>query len=283
MPEPVWESPIQPPESLVKALRRLLKPLIRMLMAHGISYPFLATMLKSVYVEVAEGETGEDGKRLTDSRINLMTGVHRKDIRRLRADPEQADQIPPVVSLGAHLVLLWTGAREYLDAEGRPIALPRTAETEGGPSFDGLVESLSKDVRPRAVLDEWLRLGIARLDETGRVCLNHDAFVPEKGFDEKAYFFGRNIRDHIASASYNLAGLVPPFLERTVFYDKLTADSMEALSEYARKAGMETLLAMNREAMQRADADAKDPDATFRMSFGIYFYSVRDDPNAKGE
>ena len=277
MPEPVWESPVQPPESLVKALRNLLRPLIRTLIGHGISYPFLAAMLKSVYVEVAEAETGEDEKRTTDSRINLMTGVHRKDIRRLRADPDRAESIPPVVSLGAHLVLLWTGSREYLDSEGRPIPLPRSSEVAGEPSFDGLVESLSKDVRPRAVLDEWLRLGIARLDDAGRVCLNHDAFVPEKGFDEKAYFFGRNIRDHIAAASHNLAGMVPPFLERTVFYDKLTADSVEELSEYARKTGMDTLLAMNREAMQKADEDAQDPGAKFRMSFGIYFYSVRDE------
>jgi len=277
MPEPVWESPVQPPESLVKALRNLLRPLIRTLIGHGISYPFLAAMLKSVYVEVAEAETGEDEKRTTDSRINLMTGVHRKDIRRLRADPDRAESIPPVVSLGAHLVLLWTGSREYLDSEGRPIPLPRSSEVAGEPSFDGLVESLSKDVRPRAVLDEWLRLGIARLDDAGRVCLNHDAFVPEKGFDEKAYFFGRNIRDHIAAASHNLAGMVPPFLERTVFYDKLTADSVEELSEYARKTGMDTLLAMNREAMQKADEDANDPGAKFRMSFGIYFYSVRDE------
>ena len=156
-----------------------------------------------------------------------------------------------------------------------------SSDTAGAPSFDRLVESVSKDVRPRAVLDEWLRLGIARLDEAGRVCLNHDAFVPEKGFDEKAYFFGRNIRDHVAAADHNLAGLVPPFLERAVFYDKLTAESVEALSEYGRKVGMETLLAMNREAMLKADQDAKEPDAKFRMTFGIYFYGTREEPEER--
>ncbi len=273
-----WESPIRPPEALTSALRQLLRPLVKVLIAHGISFPAVASMLKGIYVEVAEAELKGEEKPPTNSRINLMTGVHRKDIRRLRAVAEPHAGTPQTVSLGAQLVLAWTGTPDYLDAEGRPLALPRTAEAPGAPSFDGLVESVSKDVRPRAVLDEWLRLGIARLDEAGHVRLNHDAFIPEKGFDEKAYFFGRNIRDHIAAAGYNLAGFVPPLLERAVFYDRLSADSADELSEYARKVGMDALLQMNREALRLSDIDGKAPGANHRISFGVYFYTVPEDP-----
>jgi hypothetical protein len=279
---PGWESPIRPPEALMGALRQLLRPLVRVLIAHGVSFPALATMLKSVYVEAAEAELRGEEKPATNSRINLMTGVHRKDIRRLRAAPEPHNGTPQTVSLGAQLVLAWTGNAAYLDAEGRPVALPRTAETPGAPSFDGLVESVSKDVRPRAVLDEWLRLGIARLDQGGLVRLNHDAFIPEKGFDEKAYFFGRNIRDHIAAAGYNLAGMIPPLLERAVFYDRLSAESADALSEYARKVGMDALLAMNREALRLSDQDAGKPGADHRISFGAYFYTAPEDAEQTG-
>lgn len=273
-----WESPIRPPEALLGALRQVLRPLVRVLIAHGISFPALAAMLKSVYVEVAEAELKGEEKPPTNSRINLMTGVHRKDIRRLRAAPEPHNGVSQTVSLGAQLVLAWTGNPAYLDADGRPVALPRTPNAPGAPSFDGLIESVSKDVRPRAVLDEWLRLGIARLDETGLVRLNHDAFIPEKGFDEKAYFFGRNIRDHISAAGYNLAGFVPPLLERAVFYDRLSADSADELSEFARKVGMDALLTMNREALRLAEQDAGQPGANHRISFGAYFYTEPEDP-----
>jgi Family of unknown function (DUF6502) len=281
MLQTVQESPIQPPAALVSALREMLRPLVRTLMGHGLSYPFLAALLKNIYVEVAEAEVENGEGRATDSQINLMTGVHRKDVRRLRANLDRDDRTPAVVTLGAQLALIWTSSRDYLDSEGKPRPLPRTPETPDAPSFDGLVESVSKDVRPRAVLDEWLRLGIARLDEAGRVCLNHDAFIPEKGFDEKAYFLGRNIRDHIAAATYNLAGFVPPMLERAVFYDRLSADSADELSEYARKIGMDTLLSMNREALRLSEADAKAPGCDHRISFGVYFYSVKEDPEAR--
>jgi hypothetical protein len=276
----VQESPIQPPAALVSALREMVTPLVGTLMTHGVTYPFLAALLKEVYVDVAEAQAENGSARVTDSQINLMTGVHRKDVRRLRATRDDVDHTPAVVTLGAQLASIWTSTRDYLDSEGKPRPLPRTAETPDAPSFDRLVESVSKDVRPRAVLDEWLRLGIARLDEAGRVCLNHDAFIPEKGFDEKAYFFGRNIRDHIAAASYNLAGFVPPMLERAVFYDRLSADSADQLSEYARKIGMDTLLAMNREALRLSEVDAKAPGCNHRISFGVYFYSVEEDPEA---
>ncbi len=274
------EHAIQPPEALVRALRRVLRPLVRVLIAHGLSFPYLAAMLKSVYVEMAEAALtaeaafGEGEGRISDSRISLMTGVHRKDVRRLRADPDHIDQTPPVIGLGGQLVLLWTGSPRYLDADGHPLPLPRSADSPEAPSFDGLVASVSTDVRPRAVLDEWLRLGIARIDAAGRVCLDPQAFTPEKGFDEKAYFFGRDVSDHIAAAGDNLAGRIPPFLERTVYYDHLSAVSADALGEAARRIGMEALLSMNREALGRAQSDEGDPDARHRMSFGVYFYST---------
>lgn len=49
---------------------------------------------------------------------------------------------------------------------------------------------MSKDIRARSVLDEWLRLGIAHLDDQDRVRLNAEAFVPARGFEEKAFYFG---------------------------------------------------------------------------------------------
>ena len=180
-----------PASSLVAALTRLLRPLVKLLLNHGITYPFLADLLKSVYVEVADKEFPVEGKKQTDSRVSLLTGMHRKDVKRLLHVEKRKDSVPAAVSLGAQLVARWTGLAEYLDEQGRPRPLPRLA-SDGGPlSFEGLVESVSKDMRSRVVLDEWLRLGVARIDEEDRVCLNVEAFIPERGFDEKAYYFGR--------------------------------------------------------------------------------------------
>src|SRR4030095_9904592 len=67
------------------ALRRLLRPLVRLLIARGIPFPVAAGVLRQPFVAVAGNEVPVPGKAQTDSRITLLTGVHRKDVKRLRS------------------------------------------------------------------------------------------------------------------------------------------------------------------------------------------------------
>ncbi len=267
----------QPHPALVAALRRLLRPVVRLLLAHQVTYPFLAALLKQVYIDTADRELTIEGKRQTDSRLSLLTGIHRKDVRRLRATGENPESPPGVVSLGAQLVARWTGRPEFQDAEGRPLPLPRIAGP-GRPSFEGLVESLSKDIRPRAVLDEWRRLGVVEIDDDERVQLVVDAFVPQQGFEEKAFYFGRNLHDHAAASVRNLLGQKPPLLERSVYYGRLSAASVEELAALSERVGMEALQAVNRRSQELQQHAAGDEAAKQRMTFGIYFYREASEP-----
>lgn len=264
-----------PPAALLRGLRYLLGPLVRLQLRHQVTYPQLANLLKAVYVQQADDAFGIPGKTQTISRTNLLTGIHRKDVRRLREEAPNEEAVPATVSLGAQLVLRWTASPEYLDADGRPCVLPRLAQEGGGPSFDSLVASVSKDIRPRAVLDEWERLGIAQVDAEDCVSLVVDAFVPERGFEEKAYFFGRNLHDHIAAAAHNLSGEGPPLLERSVYYAGLTPEAVAELAALSEKAGMDALQSVNRRALElQGESEGRD-DADRRMNFGIYFFRAK--------
>lgn len=267
--------PGQPPASLFSALRRILTPIVRILLARGISFPMLAQILKSVYVDVAEREFSITGQPQTDSRISLLTGIHRKDVKRLRGEAKNAFSAPATVSLGAHLVALWTSRKPYVDNRGHPLPLPRLASEGGAQSFEGLVESASKDIRSKVVLEEWLRLGVISIDESDRVRLHTDAFIPGKGFDEKAYFFGQNCHDHLASAVSNLLGERSPLLDRSVFHDGLTKTSVAELARLSEKLGMAAIHAVNRKALELKEKDEAHADASHRMNFGIYFYEER--------
>src|SRR6478609_12063294 len=89
---------------LVSALRRLLRPIIRLAIHYGLTFPSLAELLKSVYVEVADEEFQIDGKVQTDSRVSMLTGVHRKDVKRLRSEAAaQTREVPKSISLGAQI------------------------------------------------------------------------------------------------------------------------------------------------------------------------------------
>ena len=274
--------PGEPHPALTQALHRLLRPLVRLLITKDITFPSLSRMLKQVYVDVALDHFCDGGKALTDSRISLLTGVHRKDIKALRERRKSPGAAPPVLSRNAHLVALWTGAPDYLDERGRPRPLPRHGAGRGEVSFESLVESVSTDIRPRTVLDEWLRQGLANLGEDGMVYLNTSAFVPSEEFADVAYYFGRNLRDHIAASSHNLLEGSPPMLERAVYYEDLAETSVEELQTLSRDLGSELLVTVNKRAFELAERDKGSPDANRRMTFGVYFFAAPGD-NDPGE
>lgn len=276
MDSPEMETPspegLDPSPVLVRALKQVLRPLVRLLLAKGVTYPYLANLLKTIYVDVAAHDFPLEGKRQTDSRLSLLTGVHRKDVRRLMSQPRESVLPPANISFGARLVARWCGETDYLDEAGRPRPLARLPAADGGPSFERLVADESKDIRARAVLDEWLRLGLAEVDAEDQVCLRTSAFVPEKGVEEKLFYFGRNLHDHLAAASHNVLGQQPPFLERGVYSGALNQASVDELAKLAEQMGMDALRTLNRRARElRVASAAAAPNQ--RMNFGIYFYS----------
>jgi hypothetical protein len=268
------------PTSLLKALRHVMQPLVRLMLRKGVTYLVFADLLKEVFVEVADREFRLGEKAPTDSRISLLTGVHRKDVRRLRnAGDPAASTLPENITFGAQLVNAWASAPFCNDA-GQPLPLPRLASVGGDRSFDALVAKVSTDIRARVVLDEWLRLGVVRLDEQERVHLEAQAFVPQKGFDEKAAYLGHNLHDHACAAVHNLSSEAPAFFERSVHYDALAPMSVEALREAVASEGMQALLSFNRLAAELESRDLPSLQPRQRITVGLYFYTEASDPNS---
>lgn len=251
---------------------------------YSVQYPYLANLLKLTYVEVAT-QMPVPGKEQTDSRISLLTGIHRLDVKRLRAEiVTGADAPPPSVSLGAQAVALWTSKQSYLDGKGRPLPLPRLASSGSEVSFESLVQSISKDIRPRVVLDEWLRLGIARVDEQDRVVLITDAFVPSHGLDEKLFYLGKNVHDHLGACEHNLTRAdAPPLLERSVYFDHLSKESAEILAAYSRQLASQAIQAFAQKAMELQEKDSQQSDARSRVTYGLYYFEAdeRSEQNLK--
>jgi hypothetical protein len=263
-----------PSLALVRALRHALRPLVRLMLASGITYPFVSELLKRLFVEVAEGNFRLNARPMSDSRVHLITGVHRKDVRRLRASDQPIEEVvPDTVSFGGKLVATWLSDERFLDEEGnaKPLPIARTEDAEV--CFEDLVASRSTDIGPRVVLDEWLRLGIVRIDGGDRLVLNTDAFVPQAGLDEKLFFFAHNLHDHAAAATDNLLGNRPPQLERSLIYEGLTDAGIDVLNKRARRLGTKMLQELNRAATEREDSEPESPAARHRFTCGVYFYS----------
>ena len=259
---------------IANALKRVFRPFVKLMLANNLTYTFAIDVLKTLFVEVADQDFTIDNKRQTDSRISLMSGVHRKDVKRLRAlHPDVEDVMPGNVSLGSQLIALWNANPAFVNADGLPKPLPRFASDNADASFESMVRSLSTDIHPRAVLDEWLRLGIARIDEENFVHLTTDMFIAQEGFDEKVYYFGHNLHDHASAAVSNVIGQRPSFFERCVHYDELSQQSLMVIADCAKKQGMKALRGVNKVADEAAMGDKSAKNANMRMTYGVYFYS----------
>ncbi len=283
------QPPSAPSPALIKAVKQLLRPVVGLLLDNGLTYTWLTRVLKGIFVEVAEDEFAVEGRRQTDSRISLVSGVHRRDVSTIRHEGPDTYEPPASIFLGPKIVAVWISEELFLDRGGHPAALPRlrSKTTDAGPgSFEELVSMVRTDVRPRAILDEMVRLGVVQIDEDDLVHLQRDSFVPSSGFEEKMYFLGRNIHDHIAASRANVKSDSPPFLERSVYYDQLSEESIKKLAAVSRDRSTEILQELNRLArqLQKADAEAEaesptdneNEDERFRMNFGYYYFQDRD-------
>ena len=257
--------------ALVKAVNMLCKPLIRLLIEKGITFPQFRELMKELYVEVADEQFSLDDKKPSDSRIFVLTGIHRKDIKRIRQQNETERQpVTSSASLSGEIIARWSSMPEYLDNKGKPSQLLKNGKgKEAG--FDQLVSSVNKDVRPRVILEEWLRLNIVRLKDD-YVVLNKSAFVTNKEFKEMAYYLGHNVHDHMASCVNNILEENEPMLERSVYYACLTENSVNKLKTIASKKGNDLLQHLNKQAIKLYDADKHKDDATHRMRLGVYWY-----------
>lgn len=268
-----------PPPAVVVAVMRVLRPVVRVLIHFGITFPALSARLKGVYVDVAERDFALPGRPTSDSRITLLTGVHRKDVRSLRGQPEPTRAVPAAApSLPAQVLARWLGDAAYRTADGAPLPLARAG---AAPSFEALVAGISKDIRPRALLDELLHAGLVRDREDGRLDLAAAAHLPQGDLERLAHYYGRNLADHAAAAGHNLAGERPPFLERAMFHDGLTAPSINALRAEAERLGMEMLVRLNRLASDLSAADAATPAPKRRFTAGLYLFDAPDEAAPK--
>jgi len=105
-----------------------------------------------------------------------MTGLTRKEVRRLRTKMESGDDSVAVKSTPITEILhRWHAESEYLDDRGRPASLPFTG-TSG--SFSSLVKKFGGDVPPGAMRTELNRVRAISEDAEGNISVQRRSFWP---------------------------------------------------------------------------------------------------------
>ena len=261
-----------------QAVAQVLQPLARLMIGHGLQLPSMVELLKKALVDEAALAYGLGDKTSSDSRIALLTGVHRKDVRRLREADELPELASPMVPVAASVVARWISDPRFLNADQSPRGLARTPKRGviGEPDFTMLVAEVSRDVGARAVLDELGRLGVVEIREDGYVALKSSAFVPKEGLQESFHFLAANVRDHLATAVHNLTPgrSTPAKLEQCAFVADLSEPQVVELQVRARQlwtTALQQFLQTATVAKQRSQAE---PGPRYRVRFGAYFHDA---------
>lgn len=258
-------------QKFLMVMKGLMRPLVRMLIARGITAPAFYKVLKAVYVEVAHDQFRIDDGAPTDSRITLLTGVHRRDVRSiLSAEDEVWDKARAKTAVFATVLGQWMSRAEFVDADGAPRPLSRG--TGDAASFEALVRAVNTDIRPRTVLDELLRQELVAEGEDGLLRITEKGRRGPSSDDDKLVFFATNLGDHIAAASENILADDPPFFERAVFYNQMTPEAVDQVEARARGLSQGLLETLNSESQALRAANPATEDGAERYRLGVYFY-----------
>lgn len=266
-------------------MRRVLRPLIAYLMKRGIGYIALRDLLKKIFVEEAL-KSRQNAEMPTDSMISLVTGIHRREVKRLREAALHEDSLAgrdPMagVNTAARVVATWVTAAAFRGEQGEPVSLGvRAGDAE--PGFDALLRVAKVDVRARTVIEELQRGGIVEYGEDKRLYLLRTAYTPGTP-TEQMLFLGANVSDHMRSALHNLAGGGAPFIERALFHNAIGAEPLHtlrpvfaAMADKLLRQANEQLLASS---MAATDTAGTTPatgatGALKRLRLGVYYYET---------
>ncbi len=187
---------------LQSACRAVLRPLASMMLKCGMTWKEFSDLSKSVFVEAASADYGIDGRPTNVSRVSILTGISRKEVKRQRDILESADLPVTRKTNDATRVLSgWHQDSNFLDPNQTPLSL---SETGPGPSFAALCAKYGGDVSPTTMLKELLKTGSVQKLKNGNLRVLKRYYQPAIRDDENLMFAVDRIRDVIATMNNNV-------------------------------------------------------------------------------
>ena len=270
--------PALPPaedQALQQALERLLWPLAQLAVARGVPYAVVDETLRAAFVSMAHAAHPDLPEHRRASRISAATGLHRREVNRLLGQAEAPQRAAPARSPAATVFAHWRADKRYRTRAGKPRPLPRTGPT---PSFESLAQEVTRDVHPRALLEELLRLQLATLDaERDVVTLSEELFMPKGDAPKMVGYLGANVGDHLQASVDNVLGRQPTHFEQAIAADGLSEASLAQVKPLLLEHWRQLTDAVVPLLERLIETDAAEPPAAHphRLRVGLYGFDTR--------
>jgi len=259
---------------LLAAYRKLLQPLVRILIRSGISFGETAEVLKTVFVEVAARDFDLPDRKTSISRIAIITGLSRKEVSKQQAILESGElDVDSNLNRVTRVLEGWHTDPTFTGPYGMPMELPFESPTSA--SFASLVRKHSGDMAPRAMLDELIRVGAVEQTSTGAFKVLVRMYIPREFHPDALQRFGEVVRDFINTYEHNMdkrPGMGR--FERIMFADDgLREELMPAFDALLRAKGVKFLVELhNWIGAQENAAAVKKGQRRIRTGVGVYHF-----------
>ena len=144
--------------ALSLSLLRLLRPLVRIMLREGLTYPHFAAIAQMAFVESAAKDFVEQGMKSSASSVCALTGMTALEVKAAVLERERFDssELLEVNNPFARVLHGWHNDRDYVGPYGFPVDLP----FEGSPlCVTNLTARHAPGVSPHAVVKELQRIG----------------------------------------------------------------------------------------------------------------------------
>ncbi len=268
---------------LTAAVIRVLRPLVRVLIRHEMSHAEFSELARRAYVQEAYANFGLSGRKMTYSRVAVLTGLSRKEVVRLVNLDESELSVAPTRAV--RVIDGWMQDPEFHGASGKPKPLPLHG-TSG--SFSALVARYSGDITLGAVVDELERVGVVSRPNKDTVELIESGYIPQADELEKVHVLSVCTADLLHTAVHNLdADTENRRLQRQLTYSDIPKSVADDFRQEATSRALTLLDELRASLTARRDNALPQlpPEPLTRVGLGIYYHeeNAADDVGSKQE
>lgn len=270
---------IQPQRPIVTASLRWLRPIARWLLKSGVTWKEFAELSRGVFVSVAAEEFGLRGRPTNVSRIALLTGMTRREVRRYResevATPLEDVRAEDDLNHASRVLAGWHLDPEFIDELGKPRALDAKGD---GATFERLVRRYAGDIPVTALVKELVRTSSIERATDGRYRALRRFYMPRAMDGQAVERAGAVIADLAATVEHNLSRDVsePPRFEGRAQNRHVDPRQLPAFRAFMEREG-QAFLERCDEWLSAHEAQQGEgtPVATLRLGAGVFAIQER--------
>ena len=255
---------------------RILKPLVHLLMRLEVSHSEFSEIAKKAYIDTARKQFALPKRKMTTSRIAVLTGLSRKEVVRLEASGTENKALPkPKHNRAARVVTGWLQDQEFCEQGGEPKELPQ----KGAGSFTALVERYSGDITVGAIKDELLRIGIVETIKDDRLRLVQKAYIPSRDEIEQFNVLTQCAQNLLSTGAFNITkdATQTARYQRQLTHRQVNKNLADAFAQHSKKESQNLLVELDtwlNDHLKKADPHTELQ--TVSLGLGIYYFEDKE-------